>query len=89
MICIDWKDIKVMKKDPIKDHSSYANLLMEKKNDTETLTKCLNKFYQDEEETETICCHENICTISNKFTSTSNNLIVIFYFIIDSSRTSC
>lgn len=34
MVCIDWKDINKMKKNLVKDHSSYANSLMSKKNDT-------------------------------------------------------
>lgn len=37
MICVDWKSLDNFKKDIVKDHSSYANMISEKKNDIETL----------------------------------------------------
>ena len=33
MVCIDWKGLDLFKKDVIKDHSSYANMVMDRKND--------------------------------------------------------
>lgn len=41
MICVDWKKIDSFKKNVIRDHSSYANQIAEKRNDIETISNCL------------------------------------------------
>lgn len=41
MVCVDWKKMDYFKKDIVRDHSSYVNLVAQKKNDVETLENCL------------------------------------------------
>ena len=64
MVAIDWKDIDRLKKDVIFDHPSYANMNMEKKNDTYNLRNCLNqKLEKKNEERDTICCSTSKCSV--------------------------
>lgn len=41
MICIDWKKIDSFTKNVIRDHSSYANQIAEKRSDVDTISNCL------------------------------------------------
>ena len=57
MVVVDWKDLDRMKKDVIFDHPSYANMNMEKKNDTLNLQHCLNqRLSPRKEQVDTLCC---------------------------------
>lgn len=86
MICIDWKDLGRLKKNAVKDHSSYANLLMSKKNDVETLDNCLkNRITQPyTEEVETFCCNVPLMSeITEKIHKNPETMTVYLFLFSD------
>lgn len=57
-VCVDWKDLNYFKRDIIKDHSSYANMMVDRKNDIETIENCLDNLVQGcPEPLEQMCCN--------------------------------
>ena len=46
MVCIDWLGYDRFKKNIIKDHKSFTDMIMKKKNDVENLDKLIDQKFE-------------------------------------------
>ena len=56
MVCVDWHGMDRFKKNIIKDHKSFTDMIMNKKNDIERLEKLI-----DERLTKKVLILEQLC----------------------------
>jgi uncharacterized membrane protein (DUF106 family) len=45
IVCIDWKKIECYKKNIVKDHKTFTEMIMNKKNDIERLEKLVTERF--------------------------------------------